>query len=128
MAKYSRKGGYKSDHGPHAEALKILIILNKRRINELMENIKERKGQIREMKTYYDRWKGNDQFKDDPVFNQIPLKIKRLSQTLRFLQRMHRAMIIKNRLTARLYKEAYDAYREKEGSDFATIGSFGYIN
>ena len=43
MARFKRRGGYRSDHGPEAESLKIELILNTGLINELTEAIKERK-------------------------------------------------------------------------------------
>lgn len=132
MSRFKRWGGYRSDHGPEAEALKIELILNTELINRLTDSIKERKrsrSQLQAARRNYQRSYLNKTHPLTDLENTAYLaKIDRLNGILVGLCSQHKTAVTKQIELKHKYQKAYTEYYRTNGiNTHLVIGSWGYI-
>lgn len=132
MARFKRRGGYRSDHGPEAESLKIELILNTGLINELTEAIKERKYSRLQLQIAYHNYRRSHLNKTQPLTELEKsahiAKIDRVNRILAGLCLQHKTAVARQITLKNKYREAYTEYYRANGiNTHLIIGSWGYI-
>lgn len=132
MARFKRRGGYRSDHGPEAEALKIELILNTGLINQLEEAIKERKNSKLQLQVSYHNYRRSHLNETQPLTELEKAariaKIDRINRILAGLCLQHKTAVARQITLKRQYREAYSKYYLANGmKTHLMIGSWGYI-
>lgn len=132
MGRFKRRGGYRSDHGPEAEALKIELILNTELIGRLADSIKERKNARLQLQMTYHNYRRSHLNETHPLTElekrAYIAKIDRTNRILAGLCLQHKTAVARQIILKHQYREAYGEYYRANGiNTHLIIGSWGYI-